>query len=120
MVYSNFNNNKLDIIISTQVVKLCLYVYAGTDTLADITHYLHSLDKTAIFNLGLVLGLDYNRLKTMTDSPTFLADMLAGWLLKVDRVVETGPPTWTRLVEALKDPRVGQTGLADKIKQAKQ
>lgn len=101
-------------------MKVCLHVHAGTDTLADITHYLHSLDKTAIFNLGLVLGLDYNRLKIMTDSTNFLVDMLAGWLQRVDHVVETGVPTWTRLVKALKDPRVGQTGVADKIEQDRQ
>ena len=98
----------------------CTGVYAGTDILANITHYLHSLDKTAIFNLGLVLGLDYNRLKIMTDSTNFLVDMLAGWLQRVDHVVETGVPTWTRLVKALKDPRVGQTGVADKIEQDRQ
>ena len=97
-----------------------MHAHAGTEFLADITSYLHSLDKTAVFNLGLVLGLDYNRLKAMTDSPSFLQDMLAGWLQRVDHVVRTAVPTWTRLVDALKDPRVGQNGLADKIKQDKQ
>ena len=98
------------------------YVLLHTDieTLAEITSYLHLLDRTSVFNLGLVLGLDYNRLKTMTDSPSFLEDMLAGWLQQVDHVLSTGVPTWKRLVEALKDPRVGQNGLASKIEQDKQ
>ena len=90
------------------------------DDLADITHYLHQLDRTAVFNLGLVLGLDYNRLKTMMDtSSTFLQDMLAGWLQRVDQVLKKGVPTWRRLAEALKDPRVGQNGLAREIEQNK-
>ena len=72
-----------------------------------------------MFNLGLVLGLDYNRLKTMMDSPSFLEDMLAGWLQQMDQVLSTGVPTWKRLVEALKDPIVGQNGLANKIEQEK-
>jgi len=72
-----------------------------------------------VFNLGLVLGLSYNRLKTMMDSQTFLQDMLAKWLEKVDQVLQTGVPTWKRLVEALKDPRVGQNGFASKIEQDK-
>ena len=70
-----------------------------------------------MFNLGLVLGLDYNRLKTMMDSPSFLEDMLAGWLQQMDQVLSTGVPTWKRLVEALRDQRVGQNGLASKIEE---
>ena len=93
--------------------------HAGIEDLADITSYLHQLDKTTVFNLGLVLSLNYNRLKIMMDSQTFLHDMLAGWLEKVDQVLQTGFPTWKRLVEALKDPRVGQNGLASKIEQEK-
>ena len=99
--------------------RMHMHYHPGTDALADITSYLHELDKTALFNLGLVLGLDYNRLKTMTDSPSFLQDMLAGWLLRVDQVLRNGVPTWARLVEALRDPRVGQNGLASKIEQKK-
>ena len=94
-------------------------VHAGIEDLADISSYLHPLDKTTVFNLGLVLGLNYNRLKTTMDSQTFLQDMLAGWLEKVDQVLQTGVPTWKRLAEALRDPRVGQNGLASKIEQDK-
>ena len=57
--------------------------------LAEITSYLHPLGKTTVFKLGLVMGLDYNRLKPLIDSPDFLEDMLAGWLEKVDQVQKT-------------------------------
>ena len=98
---------------------LLLSVCAGIVDLADITSYLHPLSKTTVFNLGLVMGLDYNRLKPLIDSPDFLADMLAGWLQRVDQVQKAGVPTWKRLVEALRDPRVGQNGIASSIEQDK-
>ena len=93
---------------------------AGTEDLVVITSYLHELDKTAVCNLGLVLGLHYIRLQGMINSPTFLQDMLAAWLQRVDMVQQAGIPTWNRLVEALRDPRVGQNGIATKIEQDKQ
>ena len=93
------------------------YACAGIETLTDISSYLHPLDKKAVFNLGLVLGLDYHRLKEMIDSSSFLQDMLAGWLQQVDQVLSTGLPTWKRLVEALRDQTVGQNGLASKIEE---
>ena len=96
-----------------------LCAHAGVEDLADVTSYLHSLDKTTVFNLGLVLGLDYNRLKAMMDSLSFLQDVLAGWLQQIDQVLSTGLPTWKRLVEALKSSRVGQAGLASKIERDK-
>jgi len=96
-----------------------LHPIAGIEDLADITSYLHPLGRTAVFNLGLVLGLDYNRLKPLIDSPDFLADMLAGWLQRVDLVQKAGVPTWRRLVEALRDPRVGQNRIAFTIEQDK-
>ena len=69
-----------------------------------------------MINLGLVLGLDYQRLNTMMDTPTFLEEMVAGWLQRVDRVEITGVPRWKRLAKALRDPRVGQNGVAYNIK----
>ena len=97
-----------------------MYPHAGIETLAEISSYLHPLDKKTVFNLGLVLGLDYHRLKDIMDSSSFLQDMLAGWLLQMDQVLRTGVPTWKRLVEALKDQTVGQNGLAIKIEENKQ
>ena len=41
--------------------------------------------------------------------------MLVGWLHRVDQVQKAGVPTWSRLVEALRDPRVAQNGIASKI-----
>ena len=52
----------------------------------------------------------------MEDSKTFLDDMIAAWLQKVDRV---GVPTWQRLVKALTHKRVGQTGIANEIEKDK-
>ena len=93
------------------------HMYAGIENLDDITSYLYPLDKTAVFNLGIALGINYYRLKAIIDTPTFLHDMLAWWMQGLDQVLQTGVPTWWRLVEALKDPRVGQTGIASKIEQ---
>ena len=111
---------KLQLIGKSIAFKLCSHIHVDINNLADITSYLHQLDKTAVFNLGLLLGLGYERLKAMMDTPTFLQDMLAGWLQKVDRVLNIGVPTWRRLAEALRDPRVGQIGLALEVEQNKQ
>ena len=92
-------------------------MYVGIENLKDITSYLIPLDKTAIIHLGIVLGLNYNRLKTMMDTPTFLSEMLAKWLEGVDQVLQTGVPTWKSLVKALRDPIVAQNGLASRIEQ---
>ena len=96
-----------------------LCVHAGIKNLSGITSYLHQLDRTTVFNLGLVLGLNYFRLKAMMGSPNFLQDMLATWLVGRDSMLRTGVPTWKRLVEALKAPRIGQNELASKIEQDK-
>ena len=82
----------------------------------EITDYLFGLDKTHIYNLGVVLGLSQQRVKEMKDSETFLDDMITVWLQKVDQV---GVPTWQRLVKALRHRRVGQTGIASEIEKDK-
>ena len=82
----------------------------------EITDYLFELDKTHIYHLGLVLGLNHHRVKRMKDSETFLDDMIAAWLQKVDQVEA---PTWQRLVKALRHKRVGQTGIASEIEKKK-
>ena len=96
-----------------------MFFYTDEDDLLDVTGCLFQLDKTHVYNLGLVLGLTYHRVKAMEDSKTFLDDMIAAWLQKVDQVQKKGPPTWQRLVEALKHDRVGQTGIASKIEAEK-
>jgi len=83
--------------------------------LVDITDYLLDMEKTQIYNLGLVLGLRHSKLKTMMDSATFCDDVIAAWLRKEDEVLEKGEPCWTVLINALKHRRVGQTGIANTI-----
>ena len=57
---------------------VCLH--ADIEDLADITVYLHPLGRTTVIHLGLVLGLDYNRLRPLIDSLDFLTDRDAGWV----------------------------------------
>ena len=85
------------------------------DDLLDVTDYLQGMEKTHIYNLGLVLGLRHNKVKAMMDSATFLDDIVAAWLRKEDQVSEKGEPSWTVLINALKHRRVGQTGIANNI-----
>ena len=55
----------------------------------------------------------------MSDSETFIDDMIDAWLQKEDQVLKRGVPTWETLVKALRDPRVNQTGVAEKIETEK-
>ena len=77
------------------------------------------LGKTDIHNLGLTLGLLHGHLKAMGDSQTFRDDMIDAWLQKEDQVTKRGKPTWDTLVKALKDPRVNQAGVANKVEEEK-
>ena len=62
------------------------------------------------------MGLSHHRVKDIKDSETFLDDMIAVWLQKVDQV---GVPTWQRLVKALRHKRVGLFGIANEIEKDK-
>ena len=73
------------------------------------------MNKTHIYNLGLVLGLRQTKVKALKDSDDFLDDVIAAWLRKEDQVTDKGEPSWAVLISALKHRRVGQTGIADKI-----
>ena len=68
----------------------------------------------ALFDLGLVLGLSYTRLRKLKEEqPTeFLNEMIAAWLREEDDVKST---SWETLVAALKDEMVGQSGIASTI-----
>ena len=55
----------------------------------------------------------------MGDSETFRDDMIYAWLQKEDRVLKRGLPTWGSLVKSLRDGRVNQTGVAEKIENDK-
>ena len=73
------------------------------------------MDKTHIYNLGLLLGLRQTKVKALMDSHSFLDDVIAAWLRKEDQVTDKGEPSWAVLISALKHRRIGQTGIADKI-----
>ena len=91
----------------------------GEEDLTDITDYLLPLEKTHMYNLGLVLGISQHKTKAMMDSSTFLDDVIAAWLRREDQVKKKGEPSWTVLVRALEHPRVGQCGISQKIRKEK-
>ena len=91
----------------------------GEEDLIEITDYLLKLEKTHIYNLGLVLGISQHKTKAMMDSSTFLDDVIAAWLRREDQVKKKGEPSWTVLVRALEHPRVGQCGISQKIRKEK-
>ena len=93
--------------------------HAAIDDVLEVTNYLLDLTQADIHNLGLTLGLKHPHLKNMASSETFRDDMIAAWLQKEDQVTKRGVPTWETLVKALRDRRVNQTGVADKIETEK-
>ena len=96
-------------------VTLVLSTLSDENDLLYVTDYLQNMEKIHVYNLGLVLGLRHNKVKTTMDSATFLDDVIAAWLRKEDNVTAKGEPSWTVLVNALKHHRVGQTGIANSI-----
>ena len=62
------------------------------------------MEKSHIYNLGLVLGLTQPKVKTLIESATVLDNVIAAW--KKDNVKEKGAPSWTVLISALKHHRV--------------
>ena len=91
----------------------------GEEDLVDITNYLLPLEKTHIYNLGLVLGISQRKTKAMMDSSTFLDDVITAWLRREDQVKKKGEPSWTVLVRALEHPRVRQCGISQNIRKEK-
>ena len=83
----------------------------------DINSYLHVLQKSQMIRLGLVLGLNYDKLKGKMDSPLFHEEVIAAWLWKEDYVTKNAKrmPTWANLVAALKDNTVQENGVAGLI-----
>ena len=73
------------------------------------------LDETHIYLLGQALGLSQQKVKGMKKSNIFLDEVIAAWLRREDHVEKKGKPTWRTLVTALRHPRIGQTGLANRI-----
>jgi len=81
----------------------------------EITEYLMNMERTDVYNLGLVLGLSQHKVKAKKHSDTFLDDVITAWLRKEDQVINRGEPSWTVLVRSLKHRRVGQIGIAGNI-----
>ena len=46
---------------------------------------------------------------------TFHDDVIAAWLRREDYVQTRGVPSWRSLVAALRDPIIGQNGIAETI-----
>jgi len=86
----------------------------------EVTEYLIDMEKTAVYNLGLVLGLSQHKLKANIDSKSFLDDVISAWLRREDQVIKRGEPSWTVLISALMHRRVGQTGIAIKVAKNKE
>ena len=82
----------------------------------EVTGYLKDLNKSQIYNLGLVLGLDYHHVvdleENCSSNSRFLDAVVVSWLQKEDRVKDV---SWTALVTALHNDRLRQTGIADRI-----
>ena len=95
------------------------HTHAAIIDVHEVTNYLLDLTQTDIHNLGLTLGLNYPHLRNMASLETFRDDMIAAWLQKEDQVTTWGVPTWETLVKALRDHRVNQTGVADRIESEK-
>ena len=94
-------------------------LHAAIDDHLEVTDYLLDFGQTHIHNLGLALGLYHRHLKSMSGSETFLDDMIDAWLQREDQVLKRGMPTWENLVKALRDRRVNQIGVAEKIETEK-
>ena len=88
----------------------------GKGDLLEVTGYLKDLNKSQIYNLGLVLGLDYHHVVDLEENCSsnhrFLDAVVVSWLQKEDRVKNV---SWTALITALQSDRLRQTGIADRI-----
>ena len=62
-----------------------------------------------------MLGLSRQRAQRLKKADTFLDDVINAWLTGVDDVGMKGGATWKKLVEALKNPKLGQSGRANRI-----
>ena len=102
-------------------ISICICtIHIGESDIFEICGYLHGLDKRSIFSLGLCLGLNYAKVEDMLQSPTYQEDIIAAWIQRQDQVLQkSGAPTWQTLVKALKNPQVGQGGIANDISKAK-
>lgn len=95
-------------------------LHIGESDIFEICGYLHGLDKRSISSIGLCLGLSYAKVEDILQSPTYREDIIAAWIQRQDQVLQkSGAPTWLTLVKALKNPQVGQGGIASDISRDK-
>ena len=103
----------------TQLTKRCdcnFFLHIAESDIFEISGYLHKLDRTNFFRLGLCLGLRHSSIEDMKHSETYREDIIAAWLRRQDDVDQkTGIPTWRTLVKALENPQIGQVGIARTI-----
>ena len=93
-----------------------LIVPTAESDIFEITGYLHQLDRKNFRLLGMCLGLRRSSIEDMMHSESYRADVIAAWLRRQDDVdKKTGIPTWRTLVKALRNPQVGQAGIASVI-----
>ena len=86
----------------------------GHDQLGDIKHYLSTLDRYNVTELGQALGLRYTTLRDLPPGG-FLNQVMTLWLNEADDVLKKGKPSWRSLVQGLRDEVVRQNGIANKI-----
>ena len=94
---------------------MCLCAYLGKGDLIEVTGYLKSLKKSQIYNLGLVLGLDYYHVDDLKENcrhnHIFLDDVVMDWMQgKGQKDV-----SWTALIDALQHQRLRQNGIVQRI-----
>ena len=76
----------------------------------DVCKSLKLLNNEELRKLGTALGLLYPNLKRMTNLPD---EMVDAWLKGMDNVLKKSPPSWTSLINALKE--IDQEGVASTI-----
>ena len=97
-----------------EICHLLHVLLSATADHGDITRYLVGVNNDIIQKLGIALGIVYGRLQN-TKSPSFVNNMVALWLQRVDQVDKHGGPTWSTLEKAMRDKTVGMNGSANDV-----
>ena len=80
-----------------------------------VDKYLHNIPSSGLVQLGLELGLKYNRLRRLKSTENFCLNLISSWLREEDEVSErSGEPSWEGLAKALEE--IGQKGIARNIR----
>lgn len=98
--------------VSYEAIYTCYF--PGQCDLVEIKQYLKDMGRTAVTNLGLVLGILYPTMRALPDND-FLNEAITLWLDKADDVTIRGEPSWRTLVKGLRDDQIRQTGVANNI-----